>query len=443
MANLVDLVKEAGVVGAGGAGFPTYVKLDAEVEWIIINGAECEPLLYKDKELLKLFPDEVIGGLRVAMDHMKAKRGTIAFKDKKANEKAKEIYFQRVRREPGIDVFLLGDYYPSGDEILLVYDVTGRLIPAGSIPLSVGVANSNVETFINIYRASKGEPVTETWISICGDVEEPFTCKVPVGTRVGDLLDATTKILTDKPALMTGGIMMGRYVQDGFDDIITKTCAGYVILPEDHYLIRRKTAPRVQYDRIGKSACDQCSYCTEFCPRYLVGHHIEPHRVMRSLGMTGSGYAIETEFAAACIECGLCGLYACPEELSPNTISGDAKRELFKKGYRYEPSQSKDHVHPMYHYRKTPIERLIHKLGLVPYDKPAYYKEIDFQPETVRVPLKQHIGVPSEPVVKKGNKVKKGQVIGNPPDGKMGSTIHASIDGEVRDVTPEWIEIKG
>lgn len=436
-AEVVRRVREAGVVGAGGAGFPTHVKLDAEVETVIVNGAECEPLLYKDKELLRLASDDLIAGVEIARAAMGARRGVVAFKEKKANVEAMRIYRSALRDRAGMEIFLLGDYYPAGDEVLLVYDVTGKVPPHGGIPLEVGVMNSNVETFVNIQRAMDGVPVTEKWVSVCGAVKHPVTLKVPNGTPFVDCLAAAGGATCGDFALLAGGAMMGRAV--GPDDVVDKTHGGWIVLPADHHLIRRKTAERGVYDKIGRSCCDQCMYCTEFCPRFLVGHPIEPHRVMRTLGLAGASKALETEWGQACIHCGLCGLFACPEDLSPHEISWNARGALQAAGFK--PRKETPRPHPMYEHRKVPIPRLINRLGLAPYEASAHFEGVEVKPERVTLRMKQHAGRPATPVVKAGERVRVGTVVGEAPEG-LGARVHASIDGVVETAGPEAVIIR-
>lgn len=436
--ELVERVAAAGVVGAGGAGFPTHVKVNASVETVIVNGAECEPLLYKDKELLRLESDRLLEAVRLVKEAMGASRGVVAFKEKKANLEAVRIYREKTKEYSGIECFLLGDYYPAGDEVLLVYDVTGKVPPFGGLPLDVGAMNSNVETFLWIGDAYEGKPVTEKWLTMAGEVRKPVTIKVPVGTPFKDCLAAAGGATCTDFGILSGGIMMATVV--GLDDVVTKTTGGYVLLPKDHFAYQRKTQERPIYDKIGKSCCDQCMYCTEFCPRYLVGHPIEPHRVMRSLGLSGPGKDIETQWAQACIHCGVCGLFACPELLSPHEISWDARAHLAEKGFRPEKTPAK--AHPMYEFRKIPLKRLTARLALQEYDVPAHFEPIEVKPERVILKMKQHAGAAAVPVVGAGDSVTVGTVVGRIPEGALGANVHASIDGIVESADERAVIIR-
>jgi len=428
---LVEKVKEAGVVGAGGAGFPTYVKYDASVDTLIANGAECEPLLYKDKELMRLFPDEVKKGMELAAEAVGAARKILGIKAKNHEVIGQ---FRRLFGNTGIEIFEMGDYYPAGDEYMLVYESIGRLIPYGGYPVNIGCVVSNVETLLNVALAASGVPVTEKFITIAGGVHNPMTLKVPIGTPVGDLLTLAGGLtFTGDIAMLDGGAMMGRLITD-LATPVTKLSGGYIVLPVEHVLIRRRNQSIPEVKKIGHSACDQCSYCTEFCPRYLLGYEIEPHKVMRSLGFAGERGDFWSRFAVNCCECNLCSLFACPEDLDPKQACVRSKVNIRVRNLPYTPPDRPLAAHPLQADRKVSIKRLTRKLGLTPYDRHADFVEHDFKPNHVVIPLKQHFGFPAEPLVSVGDRVTLGQKIGQIPKGKIGATVHASINGRVTHV---------
>jgi Na+-translocating ferredoxin:NAD+ oxidoreductase RnfC subunit len=440
--NLIDIIKNAGIVGAGGAGFPTHVKMNAKVDTILVNGAECEPLLCKDKEMMKNYPDEVVGGLLLAVANTSAARGIIALKgkNKAAIEKFNDVIAAN-KLEDTIKINVLGDYYPSGDEVVMVNDVLGRVVPPGGIPLEVGVIVSNVETFYNIFMAYKtSAPVTDKFLTIAGEVERPVTLKVPVGVKISDILGYAGKVLVDDPVFLSGGAMMSEVVYDP-ETPVTKTSSGYIVLSKNHRFVQRKTQKPQQFRKVGKSACDQCSYCTEFCPRYLVGHQIEPHRVMRTLLMSSPDEPLVTKWAANCVECGLCGFYSCPEDLLPNFMCATAKRDAAGAQVKFDVKKDFIKAHPMAQYRKVPTKKLIAKIGLSGYSDHADLDLIEIRPKSVTIKLRQHIGQPAAPVVAAGDAVKKGQLIAATPENKLGANIHASIDGTVASVTGDAIII--
>lgn len=429
MNRLVDKVREAGIVGAGGAGFPAHVKYGSPAEIVLANGAECEPLLYKDKELMRVFPDEVTRGLQLVAEAVGASRTILGVKAKNHDVVGQ---FRRIFGDTSHELLEMGDYYPAGDEYVLVYEATGRLIPYGGYPINIGCVVSNVETLLNVALADLGVPVTESFVTLAGVVRRPMTLKVPIGTPVQDLIDFAGGLTTTKPvAALAGGAMMGQLLTD-FSQAVTKTSAGYIFLPDDHILVRRRRQDMPEIKKIGQSACDQCSYCTEFCPRYLLGYEIEPHKVMRSLGFAGEKDDFWGKYAVNCCECNLCSLYACPEDLDPKQACVRSKRNVKLKRLPYLPPERSLAAHPLQAHRKVSIHRLTRKLGLIPYDAKALWVDANLTPARVSIPLQQHIGVPAEAVVRPGERVTVGQLIGRIPDNQMGAHVHASITGTVR-----------
>jgi Na+-translocating ferredoxin:NAD+ oxidoreductase RnfC subunit len=234
--------------------------------------------------------------------------------------------------------------------------------------------------------------------------------------------------------------MMGHLTFD-LDEVITKTTAGLIVLPKDHYLIKRKNQPEQNWHRIGKSACDQCSYCTEFCPRYLLGYRVEPHKVMRSLGFTKTGSAVWNQMADLCCSCGLCTLYACPEDLYPKEACDKAKVEMREAGIKFI-QQKPVKVHPIKDGRRVPLKQLIMKLKLQDYDIEAPFNSERIQVKKVKIPFQQHIGTKAKAVVKKNQAVNEGELIGRVPEGELGANIHASVSGKVKEVNEEFILIE-
>jgi Na+-translocating ferredoxin:NAD+ oxidoreductase RnfC subunit len=427
--NLADAVFNAGVVGAGGAGFPTHVKLRAQAEFLLINGAECEPLLHKDKELLKHDAPTVIKGATLAAEAVGAKRIICGIKEK----------YQDVVRAveeavagTGVEIKFFGNFYPSGDEYVVTYECTGRLIPPGGIPLQVGCVVSNVETLYNVARAAEnGSVVTHKFLTVAGQVGQPVSVKVPVGCSIADVIALSGRMPSGESVALDGGAMMGRLRED-FSEPVTKTSGGYIVLPATHYLARRRMMTKSQMHRKGHSACDQCTYCTEFCPRYLLGYEIEPHKVMRSLLFAGQQKEeYWSRWGQLCCECNLCSLYACPEDLDPKDACVWSK-DVYRKAESPQTDWVQpEHAHPFAEHRKVPLEKLRQRLDLQRFDLPAPWTEATVEPERVVMPLKQHIGAPCQPAVSVGDNVSEGQLIGRVLDGELGAPIHASIAGRV------------
>lgn len=434
-------LRAAGVVGAGGAGFPACVKARSRAEYVLANAAECEPLLKKDRILLERHPEKVFDGLELMMRSTGASAGILGIKKK--HDRLIQRLDSIARTRKNVSVAPLGDYYPAGDEHCLVCDITGRVVPMGGIPIEAGCVVCNVETLYNAALSDKG-PVTEKYITVTGAVKRPCTIKVPVGITYAEAVEIAGGLKIRHAAGIDGGPMMGRVITD-FGALVDKSSGGIVVLPKDHPLIVKKALAPPVFSRIGRSACDQCSFCTELCPRYLLGHTLQPHRVMRSLMFAGAGRKPHSEYALLCCECSLCSLYSCPENLDPRGVCAASRAGLreMKAGLENPPLNKgrAAGAHPVREERKVPVSRLIKRLGLADYDIDAPWFEHSYKPARVRIPLSRHIGAPCSPAVGAGDRVKKGSLVGDAPADKLGTPVHASIDGRVSKVNDKYVEI--
>lgn len=439
--EILRQIRDAGVTGAGGAGFPTYKKLETAVPHVIANGAECEPLLQKDRESMLQDQQAMFRGLEIMQQLTDAQTVTVAVKRKNADVLDR---FQGHLARHGFQTLIYPDVYPAGDEYLLVYEITGRLIPPGGIPLQVGAVVDNVETIINIAHALEGRPVTDKYLTICGAVNHPVTTVVPIGTSIADCLQLAGGCQVDDPVILTGGLMMGGVTTDPSLPV-TKNMGGIIPLPTDHHLAMRKSQSQATYTRIGHGQCDQCSLCTELCPRYIMGYPIEPHKVMRTLLMTGQPKQRGSLWAQYCCECNVCSYIACPESLDPKNICVDAKQVLRENGLGRTAAELEvlfRDPHPARKGREIPIPTLITRLGLRPYDRKADFRRFDdWQPRRVSIPLDSHIGSPAQPIVGMGDRVRRGDLIARVADRQLGCPVHASIDGRVTAIGSRTIQI--
>ncbi|WFD11758.1 4Fe-4S dicluster domain-containing protein [Tepidibacter hydrothermalis] len=439
--NLLDMVKEAGIVGAGGAGFPTHVKLESKAEYILLNGAECEPLLRVDQQLMELFPDEIIKGFEAAGKFVGASKALIGIKGK--HKKVVSILRDRIQ-ELGLEGFVevkeLPDIYPVGDEQVLVHELTGRVVPEAGIPIQVGCIVVNSETALNMYYASIKEPVTQKYITVTGDIPKRLTVKVPVGTPIIDVLKLSGIENFDNYAVIDGGPMMGP-VMSNLDGYVTKKSKGFVILKKDHHLVRKKSVSLEQARRVNRSSCEQCRMCTDMCPRYLLGHETQPHKMMNALNYNLTDIEGQ-KIAQLCCQCNLCELFSCPAGLYPKSANMYFKDKLAEQNIRYKPKKSEFKVRKSREYRLIPSKRLIARLGLYNFDKPAPMTEVDVNPEFIHISTRQHVGAPAVPIVCVGDYVELGQQIGKIPEGSLGATIHTSISGTIVEIEKDFIVIR-
>ena len=435
MNDVSSKVREAGVVGAGGAGFPTHIKLAAQAEIVLVNGAECEPLLKSDQQLAAMYPELVVGGLAMEMEATGAGRGIIALKAK---------YIEAIKAlEPllteQMEIAILPDIYPAGDEVIAIWLTIGRRVPPGGIPLNIGVVVNNIQTIINIAKAAEGEPVVTRTLTVTGSVRKPATVTVPLGTPLQDVLALAGGGTGGDLAYIEGGPVMGILVTD-LSKPVVKTTGALIALPADHPLVRSKQNSLEGVLRIAKTACEQCSSCTELCPRHLIGHSLSPHLLIRALNYNNIGEPQMLTSALTCSECGVCEVYACPVGISPRRVNVALKAGLRARGIRYKGELGKED--PMAEYRLVPSARLLQRLSLRSLYKDAPLSLSVYEPDEVNLKLQQHVGMPAEPVVKAGDIVTKGQVIGEIPDGSPGARIHASIAGTVTQATPQMITIR-
>ena len=430
-----DRVRAAGVVGAGGAGFPTHIKLQAQVEIFLVNAAECEPMLKVDQQLMAQQPARLIRGVQYAMKATGAREGIIALKEKyrDAIEALTPLLPSSIR------LHILPDVYPAGDEVLTIWMATGRRVPPAALPVSVGVVVNNVQTVLNIARAVEQQyPVTRRTLTVNGAVARPLTVTVPVGMSLRDVLALAGGATVDDPGLINGGPMMGSLVTS-LDSPVTKTTGGLLVLPKTHPLIQRRMQDERTVLSVAKTVCEQCRLCTDLCPRHLIGHELSPHLLVRAVNYQQAATPQLLLSALTCSECNVCESVACPVGISPMRINRMLKRELRAQNLRYEgPLNPADE---MAKYRLVPVKRLITKLGLSDWYHDAPLTDVAPSADKTTLLLRQHIGASAVPCVQKGERVVRGQCVADMPSGALGAPVHASIDGIVSDITEHAITV--
>lgn len=435
--ELKDVLQEAGVVGAGGAGFPTYAKLSDQAETVIVNCAECEPLIKVDRQLLKKYVREILSGAQLLVETMDAKEGIIAIK--RSYTGAIRAVEANLPDFPKLRVHILRDAYPTGDEVILVYEATGKIVPQGKLPITVGCVIVNTETVLNIYRKVYGQTnVVTKFVTVAGLVKEPVTAEVPVGVSVAHMLKLAGGITTEDYEIIMGGPMTGKLCTEW--DAVTKTTKAILVLPPDSLPVTKRKRS-VKHDiRNAMSVCSQCSMCTELCPRHLLGSSIQPHEFMRALanGLTDTTDIYLNSFF--CVSCGLCEMYSCHQSLSPRRLLDTYKNGLRAAGVK-PPERPMKPVSHVRDDRRVPERRLLYRLNLHLFDLPAPIREFEDTGE-VKLMLRQSIGAPCEPCVAKGDAVSAGQLVGKPPEGALGVNLHASISGTVTEVTDQAIIIR-
>ena len=291
-----DIVREAGIVGLGGAGFPTNVKLtpkdESKIDYVIVNGAECEPYLTCDYRMMIEEPERLVGGLKVMLQLFENAKAVIGIENNKP--KAIEKLRALVKDEPKITVEPLRTKYPQGGERSLIYAVTGREINSSMLPADAGCVVDNVNTVMAIYDAvCKRTPILERVITVTGDaVKEPQNFKVRTGMNYNDIIEAAGGFVGEPKKILSGGPMMGQAMYTT-DVPVTKNSSSLTCFLED------------EVEKNPESPCIRCGRCGEVCPEFLV-----PVLMMQTC-MAGNSEGYEKLYGMECIECGSCS-YICP-----------------------------------------------------------------------------------------------------------------------------------
>ncbi|MBQ9113749.1 MAG: 4Fe-4S dicluster domain-containing protein [Clostridia bacterium] len=424
--ELKELMKESGIVGAGGAGFPSYAKLADGADTLVINGAECEPLLYTDYILLQKEMPTVLSGIQAVLDYAKIPCALLCVKEHTAIRlKLKD----GTKLADRIILRTLPDVYPMGDEISLIYQATGRVVRPGNLPITAGVIVLNVETFYNIaVKLKRGENLTEKYLTIAGNIPEAIVVKVPIGVTVAELFNKNSIIIPEGHIVLDGGPSMGKVI-DPDSAVITKTTKGLLILPENCEAAQSKFLDGDKSIARAETACCQCTRCTDMCPRHLLGYPLEPHKMVRTAKGAATVLPEMVISATLCCGCGICESLACCQGISPKAVINEYKALLAKNKMRYV---GKEDVYPAPErgWRMVPSERWANTLGVARFDKVGKYIGQQTNYSRVEILLRQHIGAPSVPCVEDGVYVKKGDKIAEAAEG-LSLPQYASISGKV------------
>ena len=292
--ELMGIIREAGIVGMGGATFPTHVKLSSgigKVDTIIVNASECEPYITADDRLCREYPGELLSGLQIIMKILGLKTAHIAMEDNKPQ--AAKALRSAIDPKSGIVVEQLPTKYPQGAEKQLIYAITGREVPSGGLPAAVGCAVFNCATCKAIHDAVfKGMPLVRRIVTVSGDiVMEPKNLMVPIGTSFNDLLEAVGH--SENPyKVLSGGPMMGVSQYDLSVPVTKGTNAVTILGKENRYTVDH-------------SSCIRCGKCIDACPMHLM-----PVLMYKAL-YSGSFEEMKSTHLMDCIECGCCA-YTCP-----------------------------------------------------------------------------------------------------------------------------------
>ncbi len=314
--EIIECVKEAGIVGMGGAGFPTFIKLSPKepekIDYVIANCAECEPYLTSDYRRMLEEPEKLVGGLKVSLKLFENARGILAVEDNKPD--CIELLKNLTKDEPRISVKELKTKYPQGAERQIIYATTGRAINSSMLPADAGCVVNNVDTVVAIYHAVvEGKPLMNRIVTVTGDaIADPCNFIVRIGTNYHELVEEAGGFKQEPVKVVSGGPMMG-FALFGLDVPTTKTASALLCLTED------------EVSRMEPSACINCGRCVEVCPGRVVP------RLLADYAEHYDEEAFLSHDGMECCECGCCS-FVCPAKRPlTQTIKSMRKMQLAKK----------------------------------------------------------------------------------------------------------------
>ena len=438
MSDLKSILRDHGIVGAGGAGFPTYGKLAEGADILLINAIECEPLMYTDLTLMQEKLYDIAAGMRAVMEYCKIPTGLLAVKGYRAEHLG---LADGQELAEGVRIKYAPNVYPMGDEINLIYTVTGRLVRPGNLPITRGVIVMNAETVYNVALAVREDkPVIEKWVTIGGNVPEVKCVKVPVGMSISEVLKAVNVTVPAHHVIIDGGPSMGNIVP--VSGVVTKTTKALLILPDTIPAVYGKQRTAEENVRMAASLCCQCTRCTDMCPRHLMGYPIEPHKMVRATVSTAMENPELIKTASLCCSCDICGTFACCQGISPMQVIKEYKKILAKNRMRYVADPNADMTpHPDREYRMLNAGKWKSMLGVAQFDRYPVYVPEKLTAKQVEIRMSQHIGAPSIPCVSVGDTVTEGQLIANAAEG-LSLPQYASISGRVAFVDDKKIVIQ-
>jgi len=294
--EIVSLIQKAGIVGMGGAGFPTHVKVSPKepdkIEYIIANCAECEPYLTSDYRIMMETPEKLVEGLRIELSLFNNARGILAVEDNKPD--CIKILKELTKNDEKITVISLKTKYPQGSERHLIFATTKRAINSSMLPADAGCIVNNVDTICSIYQAVvEGKPLLHRIVTVTGDcIKNPQNFRIPIGTNYHELIDEAGGFIKEPEKIVSGGPMMGFAIFD-LDVPATKTSSALLCLSKDQISSAKETA------------CINCGRCVEVCPGRVV-----PSK-LADFAQNGNREMFEKYNGMECCECGCCS-YICP-----------------------------------------------------------------------------------------------------------------------------------
>lgn len=294
--EIIEIVKNAGISGMGGAAFPTYAKISSAIgkaKDVIVNCAECEPYITANHRLMLEEPERIIGGTKILLKALGLEKAVFAIEDNKKD--AAEVMRSAIGEDAGLSVEVLKTKYPQGDERQLIYAIKGVELPAGKLPADVGCVIFNAETCAAVYTAfTTGMPLVSRIVTIDGDaVNEPKNIRVPIGVSYEDIFAFCGGVKENIARIISGGPMMGAAQWD-YNSVVMKNTSAILVLSED----KQKVLPE-------NAACIHCGRCVSVCPMHLMPNYLA------AFAKADNDEMCEKFNILSCVECGCC-TYNCP-----------------------------------------------------------------------------------------------------------------------------------
>lgn len=418
---LLDKVREAGLLDSD-SGEPVHLVLGHAAELVVANAAAAEPLVRLETQLLVHHAEEVVLGLKLAMQATGAKRGAVAVK---RSDRAAIAALQGAIQSDGfakfhVQVHELPSIYPAGEARTLL-----GLMEANA----EGTTILNAMTLQQVAAAHRAQRLTRRLVTVTGAVRAPKTLWAPLGTPFQDLIAAAGGPSCEDTSLLVGGPLRGR-LAEGFSGHVSHRTATLAVLPSDHLLVRRRRVPRRVELRRAQSACHSCRRCTDLCPAYQAGGNLEPHRVMRALHVPFDAPVPVFAATRECTDCQLCTLYACPAELSPASLIQDVKAAQSRLGESaLPPKAARPHLRPDW---RVPLGRLAKRLGLYGLDFVAPLDATELRVRRIELSLHQGPELTAVPAVRLGDRVSVGQLVARPAPDSQAVPLYSGIAGVVK-----------
>ncbi len=418
---LLDKIREAGLVD-GDAAEPVHRMLARTADLVVVNAAAAEPLVRVETQLLIHHADEVVLGLKLAMQATGAKRGVVAVKraDREAMQALEKAIGSDGFAKFHVQVHELPSLYPAGDALTLLGMLEAD--PESTVLL-------NAMSLYQVAGAHRGQKVTRRLVTVTGAVRAPKTLWAPVGTPFESLVEAAGGPAFEGPAsLLVGGPLRG-HLATGFEGHVTHQTGTIAVLPTDHLLVRRRSVPRRVELRRAQSACHSCRRCTDLCPVYQAGGSLEPHRVMRALHVPFDAPVAVLASTLDCTGCQLCTYYACPSELAPGTLIQEVKAVQASLGHAVLPRRQV--AGPRTAWR-VPLGRLAKRLGLYGVDYVAPLDTSEVRVRRIELSLPQGPELALVPAVRLGDRVSVGHLVARPAPDSQAAPVYAGIAGVVK-----------